>query len=682
MLEPRRVAARAIAARMASLLGESVGETIGYRVRRDSRISSHTRLEVVTEGVLTRMLIADPTLDGYSLILFDEVHERSLHTDLALALTRVTQSLIRDDLRILLMSATIDTSALCQALSAPLVEAQGRMYPVDIRHLDGDIVHAIYTAMRETEGDILCFLPGEAEILRTKEALTNISAFVRPLYGRLSPEEQDLAIAPSRSGERKIILATNIAETSLTIDGVRVVIDSGLHRVAVFDPRTGMSHLENRTISLDMATQRSGRAGRTAPGICYRLWPLAAEHKMRETRMPEIFEADLSSLVLDVAAWGGKVTDLPWLTAPNPARVAQSLELLRLLGAVDSQGVITPLGKRMNALPYHPRLAKMMTVATNRALATRIAEVLEEGRGTIPHTFEAGKLIASAYPERIAMKIHDTQYRLASGIDVRLEAGSELCAHLWLAVADVNPATGHVFTAAPLHVEEVDSLYTRRSLSYDLEREMVLAYEECRVGQLVVSRKPIHNVPESEKLTCVLQAVRKSGLSIFSWTDDEVVRLQRRVAALRQWHPELDLPDLSAEAVMAHPEDWIPTSDLRQFDLHAALLSLLSYEQQILLDRLAPSHVLMPSGHRIRLDYRPAAQAPVLSVRLQECFGMLDTPRVDDNKRAVLMELLSPGFKPVQLTSDLRSFWQTTYFDVKKELKRRYPKHAWPDNPI
>ena len=839
MLEPRRLAARQIAERMAQILGETVGETVGYRVRFESKVSKRTRIEVLTEGILTRMLVDDATLDDVSIVIFDEFHERSINSDLALALTRQAQEIIRPDLKIVIMSATIDACGICAALKAPLIESEGRMFPVELHYADEDTdprdiaaVAASTTmeAYRKHEGDILVFLPGQAEIERCFELLSNSQHLnfsggalvssapttpqhittttpqhlytsggalvssapttpqhlttstyqhltIHPLYGNLSPENQRRAIAPSAPGERKIVIATPIAETSITIEGVRVVIDSGLCRQVVFDARTGLSHLQTVRISMDMATQRMGRAGRVAEGVCYRLWTKASEHLMAEQRKPEIEEADLAPMVLDTAAFGESDAEaLPWLTMPPRADVFKAKELLISLGAIDENGNITPIGKRMAALPCHPRIARMILATTNlttstpqgvhlsqvhqqhlttstshhntTSLACDIAALLEEKDplsetgGTdltlrlsalrtarrkkqlgswqriakiaaeyrrMAHTdeenrdpapMEVGLLVAHAYPERIAHSTNSIgSYRLASGANVQLDATDQQSAHSWLAIASLHSApgaTGRVFLAAPLDPEDLNAEFVKEvdNISWDTKQGCVVMQREQRIGKLMLSEKPIHDADKEQVKSIVCEAMKKDGLTMMAWSEKAVEQVQRRVAQVAAWHPELALPDVSTEHLLSTAADWLPfyleeggrvkssVQELRKLNLAEIIWNLLPYEAQQEVDRLAPTHIEVPTGSRIRIDYRTGAEAPVLSVRLQECFGMERTPCVDDGKQPVLMELLSPGFKPVQLTQDLASFWQGTYFEVRKELRRRYPKHYWPENPL
>ena len=828
MLEPRRLAARQIAERMAQMLGEQVGETIGYRVRFESRVSKRTRIEVLTEGILTRMIVDDATLDGVSVVIFDEFHERSINSDLALALTRQAQQIIRPDLKVVIMSATIDTSNICAALQAPLIESEGRMFPVELHYADKDTdprdiaaaaASTTIEAYKKYEGDILVFLPGQAEIEHCYELLSKSQHFtaspsqpintsthqhlttstsqpttttphhltIHPLYGNLSPEDQRRAIASSAPGERKIVIATPIAETSITIEGVRVVIDAGLCRQVVFDARTGLSHLETVRISMDMATQRMGRAGRVAEGVCYRLWTKASEHLMAEQRKPEIEEADLAPMLLDTAAFGESDAEaLPWLTMPPRAGVFKAKELLTALGAIDENGNITSIGKRMATLPCHPRIARMILATTNlttstpqgvhlsplgfcrlpeqevhqqhlttstshhnnTSLACDIAALLEEkdplsetggtdltlrlsalrtarrkkqlGRwqriakiaaeyrrmahtdedNRDPAQTEVGLLVAYAYPERIA---HSTNsiggYRLASGANVQLDAADQQSAHSWLAVASLYSApgtTGRVFLAAPIAPDDLEKEFVKEvdNIAWDTKQGCVVMQREQRIGKLILSQKPIHDADKERLKGIVCEAMKKDGLTMMAWSEKAVEQVQRRVAQVAAWHPEMALPDVSTEHLLSTAADWLPlyleeggrvktsVQELRKLNLAEIIWNILPYEAQLEVDRLAPTHIEVPTGSHIRIDYRSGAEAPVLSVRLQECFGMERTPCVDDGRQPLLMELLSPGFKPVQLTQDLASFWQGTYFEVRKELRRRYPKHYWPENPL
>lgn len=760
MLEPRRLAARQIAERMASLLGEPAGKTVGYRVRFDNKVTTETRIEVLTEGILTRKLVSDATLEGIDVVIFDEFHERSIHSDLALALTLQAQHIIRPDLKIIIMSATIDTVSICQSLHAPLIKCTGKMFPVktiytetetDKYHIYKEVAAIVMRAHREHEGDILAFLPGQTDIQRCEElladSLADTSTSVYPLYGNLSPEKQRQAIAPSRQGKRKIVLATPIAETSLTIEGVRIVVDSGFCRQLVYDARTGLSHLETVRISKDMATQRKGRAGRVAEGICYRLWSHNSEHLMREQRKPEIEEADLASMVLDIAAFGeNDPMSLPWITPPSKSNTVNAKRLLLSLKAINEDGSTTPLGKKMAALPCHPRIAKMMLCSgtdAQKALACDMAAILEEkdpmnenedsdmtlriamlrsqrerkdlgkwariaqiaqeyrkmlkakedNRPVDPE--EVGSLIASAYPERIAMAIDNIgNFKMSGGQHIFIERNDSMSLHPWLAIASLNSTAnkGKVFLSAPISISNLPTS-TFTNISWDSKAGAVRMQREKRIGQLVIESKPIHDADKEQIVGIICTAVKKEGLSMLDW-NEKVKRLQQRVAKVKQWHPEMNVPDLTTEHLLSTASEWLPfyleqegklrttTAELKKLDLTEMLWAQIPYEQQEEINHLAPTHIEVPSGSHIRIDYRPGAEAPVLSVRLQECFGMTQTPRVDNGKRPLLLELLSPGFKPVQLTQDLANFWQSTYFEVRKELKRRYPKHFWPENPL
>ena len=735
MLEPRRLAARQIAIWMASLLGETVGETVGYRIRLESRVSARTRVEVLTEGILTRMLVDDPALEGVSVVIFDEFHERSLQTDTALALVREARGLLRPDLRLVLMSATLDAAPLCQALGAAHIHGEGRMFPVEIRRLPEEMsmARAVLQAHREEDGDILAFLPGEAEIRRTAAELEGALGATRicPLYGMLSNEEQRAAIAPSLPGERKVVLSTPIAETSLTIEGVRVVVDGGWCRKPVWDAQNALSHLETVRISLDMAEQRRGRAGRVAPGVCYRLWSTATERRMAPLRQPEILEADLSGAVLDIAAWGASQPGaLPWITPPPAFRVTQAQALLQALGAVDASGRITPRGRSLAAFPCHPRLANMLRSAVTpslQALAADLAALLEEkdplnvpeagldlrlralsplaragarqyrsllrlpaGTEASRDPYEVGALVAAAYPERIA-RAWDVagQFLLATGDLVALDGSDPLAGAEWLAVSSLSikeGGVGRVFLAAPVDLRDLETFMTERESLVWRAGDLVAARER-RIGAILVDSRPFDPGPRA--LPLLAEAVRREGRSLLSFTD-EVQDLQRRIATVAAWHPELSLPDVGVDALLETAPSWLPlhapgarsAAALKRIDLFHVLRGMLTYEQWNAVERLAPARVTVPTGSSIALEYRSGADVPLLRVRLQECFGLLDTPRVDDGRRPVLMELLSPGFKPVQRTTDLASFWSGTYFEVRKELKRRYPKHAWPDNPL
>lgn len=756
ILEPRRIAARQIASRMAWLLGEKPGETVGYRIRFESKVSGRTRVEVVTEGVLTRMLLDDPALEGVAVVIFDEFHERSLNTDEAFALTRQCQMLLREDLRMVIMSATIDTAQLSEALGCPVLHSEGTVFPVEVIHSKEEsdpanvadlVVKAVIQAHRQHEGDILAFLPGEGEIRRCAERLAGKlgETGIFPLYGQLSTDEQARAVAPSLPGKRKVVLATPIAETSLTIEGVRIVIDGGLCRKMVYDARSGLSHLETVRISLDMAVQRTGRAGRVAEGICYRLYSPGTESRMAPVRTPEILEADLTSTVLDAALFGEKdILALPWLTPPPKASLIYAKSLLENLGALDSEGRATPHGKALARIPCHPRIARMMLKADSwerKALAADIAAILEEkdplaGEGGsdigrrldalraarrsgnpgkwariarvarayadmagVPddnssvNPYEAGALLASAYPERIgkAWKDDPGVFQLSGGDLVATDLSDPLSGAEWIVAASMHRnagGTGRVFLAGIVSPADLSSFARDRDrIFWDARAGAVTARRETRIGAILLAEKPLSGDLREAMQKAVCEAIVKDGVSMLPF-NEETEQLQRRIAFVAARHPELALPAVDTDSICKSAPEWGPlligratsVAELRKLNLSDLIWSRLSYDQQQTVTRLAPTHVTVPTGSRIRLEYRAGAEVPVLRVRLQECFGLVDTPTADGTP--VLMELLSPGYKPVQLTSDLRSFWEGTYFEVRKELRRRYPRHAWPDDPL
>lgn len=748
MLEPRRAAARQIALRMSRILGEKPGETVGYRMRFESKVSAATRIEVVTEGVMQRMLVEDPTLEGVAAVIFDEFHERSLSADLCMALTLEAQNTVRPDLAIVVMSATIDTDSLCRSLCAPLIEAKGKMYNVEIVNGEdtdpyrcaADVATAVRKAYREQPGNILAFLPGQGEIAACMGLLEDAlpGAVVLPLHGTLPPAGQNRAVEYIPEGMRKVVLATPVAETSLTIEGIRTVVDSGLYKVLVTDPSTGLGHLETQRISLDMATQRAGRAGRLTDGVCYRLWTKATEHRMRATRVPEILEADLSATALDIAAWGGGAPEkLPWLTPPPAGHLAAAVGLLTALGALDDAGRITTLGGKMASLPCHPRIANMLLSAADKgeqALAADIAALLEEkdllgdddadintrlallrqARGnarlgrwsricmiaaqyrrmtgcrednSVQDSYDVGCLLVAAYPERIAMRLKDGTYRLSGGDTVSLSEGDDLSREDFLAVARMGR---RIFLASPLGKNVVESMARPYdNLTWSTREGGVVARCEMRVGLLVVSSRPIDNAARDKIVGAICRAAVKEGRTMFDFNDD-VTRLQQRIAIAAQWHPELSLPDVSTESLTASASDWLPLyignasklADTRKIDICRVIEGVVGYERMAEIERIAPTRISLPGGRSVRIDYRAGSPHPVVSARLQDCLGLFDTPCVDYGRRPVLMELLSPGFKPVQLTQDLRGFWTSTYFEVRKELRRRYPKHRWPDDPF
>ena len=767
MLEPRRLATRSVANRMASLLNESIGETIGYRIRFENKISKNTKIEVVTEGILTRMLQNDNALDNVGLIIFDEFHERSLNADLALALCYQVQQVLRNDLRILIMSATLDGAKLSSLLNnAPILTSEGRQYPVSIQYLNTDdkiylhvrMANAIKKALRENKGDILAFLPGAGEILRTQQMLEedNLEISVQPLYGDLSQQKQQEAILPHPQGKRKVVLATSIAETSLTIEGITVVIDSGFARSPRFDIQTGLSRLETIKVTKDAADQRTGRAGRLGPGTCYRLWSEGSHIHLLPNRKPEILEADLAPLMLELGQWGiQNINELLWLTPPPVAAVSQAKELLNQLGALQNNK-ITARGKEMLQMPTHPRLAHMLIEAAHfeknnpkenfKALATDIASILEERDplsketgadlslriellrkfrtgervnadkkvldrierlaqswrkllkiepdNSAPDVFKIGKLLATAYPERIAKRIDKTglRYRLANGRIVKLNETDALAKEEWLAVAhlDAGANEGKIFLAAAFDSNDLFELAEeRQSVSWDKQRGMVVGIIEKRVGNLILETKALEKIDDAQRIQVICNVIRENGLKILNWSDTQE-DLQARILSLRAWRPNDNWPDISNEHLLETLEEWLSPyllktnklTELQKLDFTQILHSILPWELSQKLDKLAPSKMEVPTGSMIKLSYFNDGSKIEMAVRLQEVFGLFETPTVNEGKNKILLHLLSPGYKPVQITQDLKSFWEKTYFEVRKELLSRYPKHHWPENPL
>ncbi|WP_422003323.1 ATP-dependent helicase HrpB [Reyranella sp.] len=757
MQEPRRLAARAAARRMAATLGESVGETVGYRVRLDTKVGPRTRIEVVTDGLFLRMLQDDPTLDGIGCVIFDELHERGLETDLSFALVRESQTALREDLRIVAMSATLDPGPVAERLGgAPVVESAGRMFPVETRYLDREpagriedtVASAVRRALGEQSGSALVFLPGVGEIRRVEERLDlGRDVDVAPLYGDLSPAEQDHAIAPAPPGRRKVVLATSIAETSLTIEGVRIVIDSGLMRVPRFSPRSGMTRLETVRVSQASADQRRGRAGRLEPGICYRLWPEEAQRGLLPFTPPEILDADLAPLALELALWGADAATLPWLTPPPAAALATARTLLGDLGAIDPLGAITAHGKAMARLGQHPRLAHL--VLQGRALGQgRVAAllaailgerdflrlppgqrdvdlrhrvdialgndragkrdgalrlILEQARRLMPRGTDSerpdpaltGVLAALAYPDRIGRRRAGAagRYLLSGGRGAVLPEGDAMASEEFIVVADLDGSAqdARIFLAAPVTLTEIEEHFAARIVDEEIvqwnERDgAVLARRRRRLGALVLEDKPLAQPAGDAVRTAMIAGIRQMGLASLPWTD-ELQKWRDRIAFLRT---EDDAwPDLSDEALLASLEDWLaPFLDgvsrrghLARLDLGNALRARVPWDRQRELDRLAPTHVEVPSGSRVGIDYANPAE-PTLSVRLQEMFGLTDTPRIAGGAVPLTIHLLSPARRPVQVTRDLASFWANGYRAVKAELKGRYPRHYWPDDPL
>lgn len=758
MLEPRRLAARSVAARLASQRNEEVGETVGYRIRFESRAGKNTRLEILTEGILTRMLQQDNALEGVGLVIFDEFHERSLHADLALALCREAQQVLRPDLRLLIMSATLDGEQLSKLLdAAPIVSSEGRQHPITVHYFppeQNEPLHlqmskAIRRALKNEKGDILAFLPGAGEIHRTQELLEQEPAGIKvvPLYGDLSPQQQQEAILPDPYGMRKVVLSTSIAETSLTIEGIGVVVDCGFSRIPRFDPRTGLTRLETVKVSLDTADQRAGRAGRLGPGVCYRLWHEAVHRHLKPHRTPEINEADLAPMVLELSNWGVQdIRDLCWLTPPPAPAVAQAKELLQQLEALDGDK-ITERGKRMLRLPTHPRIAHLLIEAQDdglAALGSDIAATLEErdplpkenggnlalridalrkrrnkeftpgersvldrierlatawrkqlqvsaDNRTVTDT-EVGKLLAAAYPERVARSMgQGGRYRLANGRIARLADHDPLAHEQWLAVAHLDAGTneGKIFLAAPLDLSDVmHRAYETETVSWDSQKGELIAQSEKRIGDLVAESRPLRNISPEKQTEIICAALEKEGLDALPW-NEHCHQWLARVASLRTWRPGENWPEINTETLRGSLRQWLAPfltgirkrDDFRKLDLAMILETLLPWELQQQLPKLAPEKITVPSGSLIRLEYFPDGAPPVLAVRLQEVFGLTDTPTVNDGRTKVMMHLLSPAYRPAQVTQDLRSFWQNTYPEVRKELRVRYPKHHWPEDP-
>lgn len=758
LLEPRRLAARAVATRMAELKNEEVGETIGYRVRFENRIGRNTRIEVVTEGILTRMLQNDNALENVGMILFDEFHERSLHADLALALCREAQQVLREDLRIVIMSATLDGDALAALLNnAPIITSTGRQYPVSVSyippdsrlHLTEQTAQAVKKALQDETGDVLVFLPGAGEIKRTQELLEqSVSAvMIYPLYGDLPHSEQQRALQPDPTGLRKVVLATSIAETSLTIEGIGVVIDSGYARVPRFDPRSGLTRLETVRLSKDAADQRAGRAGRLGPGVCYRLWSEAEQRHLRSHRTPEILEADLAPAMLELCNWGvTQIEQMAWLTPPPSGNRQQAMGLLQLLGAVNTDGTISAHGRALLQLPTHPRIAHLLLEGKNiaaPALAADVAAVLEE-RDPLPKTEGsslalrvdvlrrwrdknrvqadtqtlqriarlatswrkhlgcnednalfadelAGHLVAAAYPERIAKKQDSGRYKLANGRQAKMADMDPLSDRAWLAIAQLDAGTseGKIFLAAPLSADDIiSSASEKETIAWDYQKGELLARKEKRIGEIVAALSPLKNIPEALYEQLITEVVQREGLRLFELSDDTQQWLLR-ISSLRTWRSNENWPDVSEAQLLATAGEWLVPflknirrrDDFRKTKLQELLPGLLDWNQQQQLDKLAPATINVPSGSAIRLQYQPDASAPVLAVRLQELFGLTQTPTVNEGRQQVMLHLLSPAMRPMQVTQDLHSFWQNTYPEIRKELRIRYPKHSWPEDP-
>ncbi|WP_240703018.1 ATP-dependent helicase HrpB [Cohnella luojiensis] len=765
MLEPRRLAARSSAKYMADKLGEQVGETVGYRVKMDTRVSSRTRIEVVTEGVLTRMLQADPALEGVGLVIFDEFHERSLQADLGLALCLQSQALLRDDLKLLVMSATLEAEPVAGMLGgAPIVRSEGRSYPVETIYrpkmasvpMEETVAQAIADALRSHQGDVLVFLPGVGEIrsveakLRGKLPEASMVRIVH-LHGSLTADAQDQALAPLPPEQRKVVLATSVAETSLTVEGITVVVDSGLMRTSRFSPRTGMSRLETLTVSAASADQRRGRAGRLMPGTCYRLWSREEQQALSPRSSPEILEADLAPLLLELSVWGVQDADeLEWLDSPPAPALQQARDLLIQLGALDKSGrTVTPHGKLMAEFGKHPRMAHMLLRAMPlglgdmgcelavilgerdfiryegraanvdirlrlEALRGRGAYAVEEGtrrrlteevkrlRRELDIGFasasessvdDIGLLLAFAYPDRIGNRRDNGKYLLSGGRGAEFAFGQALAHEPWIVVADVDDkgSDSRIRAAAPVDFEQLeanlqDELHTETQIYWDTVSKSVRGRARKKLGALPVEETPLSRPPADQVLQALLEGIRLEGLELLPWTK-AARQLQERTVFIR--HHDSSWPDLTDDALIGSIEQWLAgylegmksRSDLQRLNLKDLLESMLSWEQRRELENSAPTHWTVPSGSRVPIDYGDI-DAPTVSVRLQELFGLPETPRIAGGRVPLTLNLLSPAQRPVQVTRDLASFWSNAYFEVRKDLKGRYPKHYWPDNPL
>jgi len=754
VLEPRRLAARGASARMAKTLGEQVGQTIGIRARMGTKVSAKTRIEVVTEGVFTRMILADPTLEGISAVLFDEYHERSLDADLGLALALDAQRGLRDDLRILIMSATLDGARVAKLLDgAPVIESEGRAFPVETRYLGRDVqlrledqvAAAIRRALANETGSILAFLPGQGEIMRTAERLsetiTDPTIIIAPLFGTMDVAAQDLAVTPADPGTRKIVLATSIAETSLTIEGVRVVIDSGLARVPRYEPDAGVTRLETVRVSRASADQRRGRAGRTQPGVCYRLWDAPQDLALLPYNDPEIMAAGLSGLVLDCAEWGAvNPLSLSWLDPPSAAGVMAARTELATLGALSPDGQITALGRRIRALPLPPRLAAMILRAADRGAADDAAEIaailVERGLGGTDtdltvriaafrrdrgrraqdmrrlaqgwattaaqaasrpvgtQTATTAELLALAYPDRLAKARPERgQYLLANGRGAIIDPRDPMAGSPYLVVAELTgtAAAARIMIAAPATQAQFELAAGPRivegpELAFDPTARAVRARHVRRLEQIVLETRPLALTPGPEVAAALAAGIATLGLQALPWTKSQT-QLRERIAFLTAAGMP-NLPDLSDDTLTSSIHDWLEPyltgksrlDDIGADDLNAALDTLVPWDVRQVLEREAPMQFEAPTGNRFAIDY-DGPQAPSVQIRVQELFGLKVHPAIAGGRRPLTLHLLSPAHRPVQITRDLPGFWSGSWTAVKLEMKGRYPRHVWPDDP-
>jgi len=751
VLEPRRIAARASAERMAKTLGERAGETVGYRVRFGSKVSRATRIEVVTEGIFSRQILDDPELNGVAAVLFDEFHERSLDADLGLALARDAQTGLREDLRLLVMSATLDGARVARLLGdAPVVESEGRAFPVETRYLsrkvdvplERQMADAIATALRADPGSVLAFLPGAAEIRRTQnfleERVSDPSTEIVPLFGALDAAVQDRAIAPAPKGSRKVVLATSIAETSLTIEGVRIVVDSGLARVPRYEPDIALTRLETVRASRAAVDQRRGRAGRTEPGICYRLWDEPQTASLAAYTQPEILSADLSSLVLDLAQWGvSDPASLSFLDSPPAPALKEAKGLLAELNALDGDGRITTEGKRLRALALPPRLARMIVdsaaLGAGDAAAEIAAILTERGLGgdsvDLDHRLDqfrrdrsqraqsardlarrwaaqvavppppasadlgSGVMLAFAFPDRVAKNRGNGSFVLANGRGAAVEQTSSLARAPYIAVGELTgtAASGRILLAAPLSQEEIESRFadhieTSDEITFDRAALALRARRKKTLHAITLSEAPLALTPSGETARILADGLMAAGLDRLPWSKS-AKQWRDRVMFLRKAEGE-GWPDLSDDALTANAADWLvpalhDKASLKEFsagDLSEALLTRLPWELRARLEREAPTHFEAPTGTMLAIDYE-AEQGPTIAVRLQELFGLNTHPSIARGKVPLVLELLSPAQRPVQVTRDLPGFWRGSYAAVRSDLRGRYPRHPWPEDP-
>lgn len=751
VLEPRRLAARAAAARMASTIGEQVGDRVGLRVRFGSKVSKWTRIEVITEGVFTRLILDDPSLEGVAAVLFDEFHERSLDADLGLALARDVQEGLRDDLKVLVMSATLDGARVAALLgNAPVVESEGRAFPVDTRYLGRDprerierqMADAVQRALRADTGSVLVFLPGAGEIRRTemllKERIDDPNVDVVALFGALEGREQDRAISPAPKGRRKVVLATSIAETSLTIEGVRVVIDSGMSRVPRYEPDVGLTRLETVRVSRAAADQRRGRAGRTEPGICYRLWDEPQTGSFDAYTRPEILSADLSSFVLDLAQWGaadpGK---LAFLDPPPTAALTEAKALLVELGAIDAQGRITDEGRKLRGLPLPPRLARMVVDAKTEGVgaeAATIAAVLterglggddvdlrhrldqlrrdrskraEDARAMVKRWVDSldrcrqngeaspGSLLALAYPDRVAKNRGGGggAFLLASGRGGNIDPASSLAREPFLTVAELTgaAASSRIILAAPITLAEIEARFAgkiedRDTVTFDPASASLRARRSRRLGAVVLAEQIKQVAPDADTAKVLAQGIVSQGLDKLPWSK-AALQFRTRVEFLRRAEGD-EWPDLSNDGLARTASEWLEPvladktarSNIDASELSDAVTALVPWNLRRRLDDEAPTHFTAPTGSSVPIDYE-AEQGPTVSIRVQEMFGLAKHPSIAGGRVPLVIELLSPGHKPVQITRDLPGFWRGSYADVRTDLRGRYPRHPWPDDP-